>query len=180
MSEHPGLSDDWQIGSDGLRFRRAARVIIFDEDDRILLVRGHDFSDEHHWWWFTIGGGRNNDETPRENAVRELAEETGIHLDPADLVGPVLHRDALFRFRSETCRQDEVFFLARIDSTTNFSDDGLTELERDVLDELKWWHVDELEAEIKRGTDVYPRDLAKFVRLWLSGWDGSCPSITET
>jgi len=45
--------------------------------------------------------------------VRELFEETGLSLAPSDLVGPVYSRSAVFDFFRESCRQEEVFFVAR-------------------------------------------------------------------
>lgn len=179
MTTHPGLSDDWQIGPDGLRYRKAARIVIFDENNRVLLIRGHDFSDDDHWWWFTIGGGRESGETPHQCAIRELYEETGITISADDLVGPVLSRRALFRFRTETCQQDEEFFLCRIPGSTPLSYQGLTELEQDVIDELKWWTIDDLEAEVARGVVIYPYELVDLLRSWQHGWDGTCPILKE-
>src|SRR5699024_7998792 len=51
------LGSDWTRGADGVLFRTAARVLLFDEADRLLLVRGHDADDPGRSWWFTIGGG---------------------------------------------------------------------------------------------------------------------------
>jgi 8-oxo-dGTP pyrophosphatase MutT (NUDIX family) len=70
--EAAGLRAD----ADGLPVRRAARVILLDPQDRVLLMRydGGPPSGSH---WATPGGGLNPGEDYREAAVRELAEETG-------------------------------------------------------------------------------------------------------
>ena len=72
------LGDDWTPGPDGLPWRRAARVILLDEADRLLLVRGHDTDQPDRGWWFTVGGGIGVGETSRDAAVREMREETGL------------------------------------------------------------------------------------------------------
>ena len=72
------LGPDWVPGPDGIPYRRAARVILLDDADRVLLVRGHDVDQPERSWWFTVGGGIDGGETPRQAAVRELREETGI------------------------------------------------------------------------------------------------------
>jgi 8-oxo-dGTP pyrophosphatase MutT (NUDIX family) len=166
------LGDDWVLGDDGLRFRRAARVLLLDADDRLLLVRGHDVDQPERSWWFTVGGGIDAGEDALAAAVREVREETGLELDPATLVGPVLTRTGIFDFYAQRCRQEEEFFLARVESaldTDAIARDGWTEVELDVLDELRWWHLDDLAAETR---EVFPAGLPDLVRPLLRGWDG--------
>lgn len=166
-----GLGPDWVPGPDGLLFRRAARVILLDEQDRVLLMRGHDLDQPGRSWWFTIGGGIAEGEASRQAAVRELEEETGIRLDAEQLVGPVYTRSAIFDFYAQHCRQDEDLYLARItsDGLGELSRDGWTHVELDVLDEVRWWQLDELRAvEI----EVFPVGLVDLVAALVPGWDG--------
>lgn len=165
----PSLGPDWRPGPDGLPYRRAARVLLLDEADRLLLVRGHDVDQPERSWWFTVGGGLEPGESPREGAVREVFEETGLRLDPATLHGPVLTRSAIFDFVAQRCRQDEEIFLARIPGDAVLGTDGWTELEVAVLDEMRWWTLDDL-ADVR--IEVFPEGLADLVRPLLSGWDG--------
>ena len=58
--------------------RRAARVLMLDEDSRVLLVR---LAYRGKRWWAAPGGGLEEDETHEEAARREAAEETGFELD---------------------------------------------------------------------------------------------------
>nr|WP_282944330.1 NUDIX domain-containing protein [Cellulomonas endometrii] len=167
------------MGEDGLRFRRAARVLLLDADDRLLLVRGHDADQPERSWWFTVGGGIDAGEQPRAAAVREVREETGLVLDPGALVGPVLTRTGIFDFFAERCRQEEEFFLARVESaldTDAVARDGWTAVELDVLDELRWWHLDDLDRETR---EVFPAGLPDLVRPLLRGWDGVTRHLGE-
>ncbi|RMI13533.1 NUDIX domain-containing protein [Cellulomonas triticagri] len=168
------LGDGWVLGDDGLRYRRAARVLLLDADDRLLLVRGHDVDQPERSWWFTVGGGIDPGESAPDAALREVREETGLVLDPGALVGPVLTRTGIFDFYAQRCRQDEEFFLARVDhalDTDAVDRVGWTALEQDVLDELRWWDLAELDVEGET-REVFPEGLADLVRGLLTGWDG--------
>ena len=165
------LGPDWVPGPDGIPYRRAARVILLDEADRLLLVRGHDVDQPERTWWFTVGGGIDAGETPRQAAVRELREETGITVPADELMGPVYTRQALFDFFAQWCRQDEELFLARVHSAVlpPLSREEWTDVEAQVLDELRWWPLDQLAAV---DVEVFPAGLPDLVRPLLAGWDG--------
>ncbi len=171
------LGPEWVPDEQGIPHRNAARVILFDPRGRILLAIGHDRDEPERQWWFTIGGGLMEGESFQEGAVREMREETGIVLDPADLVGPVLYRDVLFDFLAVTARQEEWFFLARTTATT-MDTSGWTDLERELIDGQKWWDLDELEREETR-REVYPVGLAQRARRWREGWDGTIERVRE-
>ena len=172
---------EWTAGPDGLLRRDAARVILFDPDGRTFLIRGHDIDDRAHHWWFTVGGGIGPDEDAREGACRELAEETGLAAAPSRLEGPVLKRSAHFRFVRETRRQDEEFFILRLsreEARAIGSGRELTELEREVLDEFRWWPVTELAGLAERAS-LYPIGFAELAVRWAKAWDGVCVAVEE-
>ena len=177
--------DEWRLNEEGLPARRAARVIVLRRRPvpAILLVVGHDFSAADRSWGFTPGGGLLAGESPPEGAARELAEETGITVDAASLIGPVIDRSSRFRFNLVTCRQDELFYLLHLDGVAGAGDDldrsGWTELERQVLDSLRWWPLDELDAAAAAGMTVYPAVLPALARELLSGWDGVVRVLCE-
>lgn len=172
------LGPDWVLGPDGMRHRRGARVLLLDAAGRILLARGHDTDQPERSWWFTIGGGIEPGESDRDAAVREVREETGLHLDPADLQGPVWTRSAIFDFYRELCRQDEVFYLARLTTHGDLplSRDGWTEIEHDVVDEMRWWTLPELRTV---SIEVFPEHLPDLLEPLLAGWDGTTRHLGE-
>ena len=164
--------EGWEIGADGMPFRRAARVVLLDPDGRVLLVRGHDADQPDRSWWFTVGGGIDAGESARDAAVREVFEEAGLRLDPEQLVGPVATRTAEFDFFTRTVRQSEVFFLAHVSPSQveqGLTRSGWTEVENSFMDEISWRTLAELEAS---EIEIFPRRLADLVRGLSAGWDG--------
>lgn len=54
---------------------------VFDEDDRLLLIRGK------NGLWNVTGGAIEPDESPADAVRREMREETGLVVEPARLIG---------------------------------------------------------------------------------------------
>ena len=172
-------SSEWVLGRDGLPFRTAARVLVVTRRGDMLLLVGHDAADPNHSWVFTPGGGLRPGEDPRAGAVRELAEESGIDVAPADLEGPVAHREALFRFASVACRQDEIFYLLRLPARCPVAKEGWTDLERDVVDSLAWWSPHDLRVAQERGQEIYPVSLPGLALELAAGWSGEPLDLTD-
>jgi 8-oxo-dGTP pyrophosphatase MutT (NUDIX family) len=58
--------------------REAARAIVLDPDDHVMLLR----YDENGGFWATPGGSLEPGETSRQAVIRELREELGVgHVD---------------------------------------------------------------------------------------------------
>lgn len=167
------LGPEWIPDSEGIPSRDAARLVIFDGAGDVLLVHGHDTHDLQHRWWFTVGGGINVGETRLECAIREAGEETGLEIDPKNVVGPVLRRDAEFHFQNTLARQNEEFFLTWLPADRPLlKRDSLTDRENQTLDEFRWFNLSELDHLVATET-VYPAGMAELVRRWQLGWDGS-------
>ncbi|MBX7268473.1 NUDIX domain-containing protein [Micromonospora sp. Llam7] len=146
--------------------RRAARVLLVDAAGRLLLFRGFDPArPEHGRWWFTPGGGLDPGETYAQGAARELAEETGLRLTPAQIGEPV-HSDVIeFPFDGVWYRQEQQFFLVRV-AAHEVDTTGFSEVERGSVDGHRWWSAQEL-----RGTEerCYPPDLAAVLARAVAG-----------
>ena len=97
------FSVEWPPDAEGIPHRQAARVVLCNEFDEFLLLRGHDFSDTSHWWWFTIGGGLEPGEEPTEHVLAELSEQAQ-ELARADLALMLIARDEA-SLRQQTVRE---------------------------------------------------------------------------
>ena len=151
------------MAKEAARERPTARVLLLDEGDRILLMKGRLPSrPDAPGAWFTIGGGVEPGESVYEAAAREVREETGftdVVLSDIAWCGevtlldrnqrPVLFKDTFILAR---CRGGEV------------SRKGWQALEREFVDDIRWWTLDELEATAE---SVWPHDLVRRLRTLL-------------
>ncbi|MFJ6197255.1 NUDIX hydrolase [Micromonospora sp. NPDC092111] len=135
--------------------RRAARVLLVDASGRVLLFEGIDPGRPGHRYWFTPGGGLAPGESPAAGAARELAEETGLRLDPAELGESVRSETIEFPFDGVWYRQEQEFFLVRVPGW-EVDTAGFDEIERASVRGHRWWSVPELTATADR---YYPADL---------------------
>lgn len=140
--------------------RRAARVLLIDAAGRTLLLHGGDPAQPGRRWWLTPGGGLNEGETPAQGAARELREETGLRVDPADLGSPVFSEVTEFSFDNRRYRQSQDFFAYRSPEWT-FDDTGFDDGERRSITGHRWWSATEIEDS---GDEIYPAGLAGLLR----------------
>ncbi|MCW4353260.1 NUDIX domain-containing protein [Hoyosella sp. YIM 151337] len=157
--------------------RASARVVLLDDSNRVLLMRGTDPQGSGEFFWFTVGGGVEPGETLRDAALREVREETGHQLAPDDLLGPLWKRTEVFTFNGSVMRSEEEFFVARTPAFT-LSADGLTDLENTVVHDYKWCTPPDMESFVRAGEKVYPEDLPRLVDEAVAVADGAAVTAT--
>ena len=145
--------------------RVSARVVLLDDDGCVLLFCGSDPADETGdapRWWFTVGGAAQQGETLPQAAVREVEEETGLRVEPTDMVGPVWRRDAVIDFNGSVIRSEEMFFVHR---TRRFepSTAGRTGLERAYIHGHRWCDATMIADLVAKGETVYPLQLGELL-----------------
>jgi 8-oxo-dGTP pyrophosphatase MutT (NUDIX family) len=165
--------------ADRPRLRSTARVVVLDPSGRVLLfgARLVDLATPPGpvLYWYTPGGQIEPGEPVRIAAVRELAEEIGLVIEPAALEGPVWLRRAVAPLLGESVDARETYFLLRdVAHTVDVS--GQTELEAYEDQPWRWWSI----AEIASSPETFvPRDLATALPQLLAGpWTGP-PSIID-
>jgi 8-oxo-dGTP pyrophosphatase MutT (NUDIX family) len=137
--------------------RRAARVIVFDPDDRLLLINATDPARRNGQWWEIPGGGLDPGEDSAEAVRRELWEEAGIR--DAEIGPCVWTQTVSFTFGGWHFDQDEWIHVARCDGTST-GPRGLEMLEALAFGEQRWWSIDDvLSARLR----TIPYRLAEFL-----------------
>ena len=139
--------------------RPAARILLLDGQDRLLLFRIPVPRRDPMTILLTPGGGLQPGESFEAAARRELWEETG--LEDVPISACVWDRRHVFTWGSETFQAHERYFVARVDGTPDVAPAHPDPQE--VLDDYRWWSLAELEAGAGREVFV-PRRLP-----WLLG-----------
>ena len=143
-----------------MRLRQAARALVLDPADRVLLVR---FEFPARTVWATPGGGLDEGETHEQAIVRELEEEAGL---VGFELGPwIWTRTHAFPFENGLWDgQVERYVLVRshaFEPAPRFTPD---ELAAEFVTAVRWWTQSELAAS----DDVFaPRRLPELVATLL-------------
>jgi 8-oxo-dGTP pyrophosphatase MutT (NUDIX family) len=162
IAERGQVSDD---DAAVVTVRTSARVVLLDEEGRVLLFCGSDparADGDAPRWWFTVGGQGGPGETLQSAAAREVYEETGLHVHPDDMIGPVWRRDAIIDFNNAVIRSHELFFVHR---TRQFdpSTAGHSALERRYIHGHRWCDAADIAALVDAGESVYPVQLGELL-----------------
>ncbi|MEE4155511.1 MAG: NUDIX domain-containing protein [Erythrobacter sp.] len=144
-----------------LRIRRAARIVVLDQQGRALMFR-YDVPGRPPFW-VTAGGECEADETFEEAARRELLEETGIIADP----GPQIARltPEFVTVEGERVQADERYFLVRV-AEARIDTSGHTALEQALMTRHRWFTLDEL-ADWPEA--VFPVELSTMITAQTKG-----------
>ncbi|MFA9479816.1 NUDIX hydrolase [Phycisphaerales bacterium AB-hyl4] len=149
-----------QTHQDGLVVRSAARVLLLDAEDRLLMFHCQDPTGGEPFW-IAPGGGLEANESYEDAARREVYEETGLRIHEVSCC--VWHRTHAFTYRHRRYNQHERFFVARTDATVirAIADD------QEIHDQLghHWWSVEELQRST---SDFAPRRIAQYLSALLN------------
>ncbi|SFL20827.1 ADP-ribose pyrophosphatase YjhB, NUDIX family [Streptosporangium canum] len=146
------------------KIREAARAIVLDEADRVLLLR---YDEGDGVFWATPGGALDPGEDHQTATRRELAEELGV----TDVkLGPeVATRSKEHLIYGETTRQIERYFIVRIPA--RHVDPARATQTDDIL-AWEWWTLADLRAT---GQVVYPVGLTELIDSFLANGAPASP-----
>jgi len=140
------------------RQRQAARVVLLDPDNRVLLMR-YDDGPPNGTHWATPGGGLESGETYEQAALRELAEETGW--TDIELLREIHHRSHTMEWAGILVHQAERLYLARTDKPAR-QITGVDAMHKsDGIAAWRWWTLDELTTTTDK---VWPEVLPDLIR----------------
>ena len=141
------------------KLRRAAKVLLVDPSQRVLLFCGIDRTrPEAAPRWFAVGGELESGEDASAAAVREVFEETGLRVsDP----GPaIMIRRFAWEFEGSAYDQEETYFFVRTDEFEPVAT-GWSDTERATMAGKRWWSIEELRTTNEA---VYPEGLADLLQ----------------
>ncbi|MER5550020.1 NUDIX domain-containing protein [Streptomyces sp. NPDC002589] len=138
--------------------RKAARVIVLDADQRVLLLR----YDENDGFWATPGGSLERGEDYSTAALRELHEELGIAKENVRLSAQLAERSHDHRVGRCYVRQVERYFVTHLPPCDI---DPASAPQTDNIRAHRWWTLDELRSAQET---VYPIELAELITVFLT------------
>ena len=137
--------------------RETARILLFDEEGRILLLFTHWDNRIAPPRWLTPGGGVDPGETNHEGAVRELFEETGLRVE--SLGEPVWRHTLTLPEGHSFDYADATYYVLHTTHFEPVNDNWMPNEFDDVL-EVRWFTRSELEASTD---DFDPEDVRKIL-----------------
>ena len=120
--------------------RMTVKLLLLDEDDRVLLIRSTDPRSGAQCW-YPVGGGVERGESLQQAARREAHEETGLASLPVG--SPVWTRDHTYEYDGRTVEVHEDWLLLRV---PHFAPRPASpsEYETKTIAGFHWWKVDDL------------------------------------
>lgn len=130
--------------------RQAARVVVVDPTQRVLLVQYVRANGQR--FWATPGGGLRDGETFEQAARREIKEEVGLK---ASQLEPSWRGVSTYLFGGRVVHQEEEFFLLRLEVSE--LPPGLEDARmQEGIIAVRWWSMEELSAADE---PIFPENL---------------------
>lgn len=154
---------------DAIPFRDIARALVFDPQDRLLLI-AYEASrpvnpgvSDARTFWFMPGGGLEPGEDHVSACRRELEEEIGV---PEAAIGPQVGccNGPFHLFRTPRHARERYYVVRLPDAQVDTS--RLAETEDNPVLGTRWWSLDALDAAAER---IEPAGLAALARRVASG-----------
>lgn len=152
--------------SDPLPVRHAARVLLVDAEDRVLLFRSRARPGHGGAYWYPVGGEVEAGETHQAAVIREAFEETGLR---GLTLGPeVFRRRFVFHWRDHVWDAHERWWLSRV---AHFDPvfAGMEEIEADDFSDCRWLSIHDLGAVQAAGDILTPLNLLELLPGLLAG-----------
>jgi 8-oxo-dGTP diphosphatase len=131
--------------------RRSSRLILLDDQGRVLLFRHAGTNSES--FWAPPGGGLESGETFEQAALREAREELGL---TCCTVKRLWQRLTEFVYIDHPVHQHEWFFMIEGVLPTISPEVEKVHGQEGIL-EIRWWTTTEIESTSER---VFPEELA--------------------
>lgn len=121
------------------------RVLLLDPDGRVLLIHER-AGTEAATRWLAPGGGTKPGETPRDAAIRETYEQTGMRVELAPDTVEVMTSRGRWAWDGGTYDQTDHLFQARVGRGSVVEPVALTAMEQVTELGSRWWTVEQLRA----------------------------------
>ncbi len=153
--------------------RLTVKLLLLDEQDRLLLIHSSDARTGQECW-YPVGGGIEPGETAQQAAAREASEETGlVGLSPGV---PVWTRDHTYAYDGREVEVSEEWLLHRVQHFDP-APTALSDYESRTIKGFRWWRIDDLTSTAET---VYPPRLGDLLSTLLADGVPAIPiDITE-
>lgn len=140
-----------------LKRRKASRLLLLDEEDRVLLLRH--VPPLHDLHWAGIGGGVEPNEGVIQALVREAHEESNLRFE-ASTPRPCGDWRHVYRYRGQMVVQLEHLYWMR--APASYEPELGPAAGADGIDRAQWFSAEQL---VTCANDVWPTGLADWLRL---------------